>query len=89
MARFRFNTKLMAERCRQRTAEIVLGGTYFLSSFYDKDGCMVKVCSKSTKLNGAGWPSTVTVEVLEPLGDDAGKAYYAHRPLGRSTPACT
>lgn len=77
MARFRLNTRKMAERCKQRTAEIKVGGVYFLSSFYDKDGCLVKICSKSTKENSAGWPSSVTVEVVEPLGGDADKPYYA------------
>jgi hypothetical protein len=77
MSRLRLNVKAMAERSKARTAQIVVGNTYFLSSFYDKDGCLVEVLSKSTKKNSAGWPSTVEVKVLEPLGDDAGKDYYA------------
>jgi len=77
MSRLRLNVKAMAARSKARTAQIMVGNTYFLSSFYDKDGCMVRVHAKSTKKNSAGWPSTVTVVVLEPLGDDAGKSYYA------------
>lgn len=77
MSRLRLNVKAMAARSKARTAQIVVGNTYFLSSFYDKDGCMVRVHSKSTEKNSAGWPSTVKVVVLEPLGDDAGKDYYA------------
>ena len=75
--RLKLNTKLMSKRCKERTAEIVVGNTYFLSSFYDKDGCLVKVLEKSTEKNSCGWPSTVKVEVVEPLGGDANKPYYA------------
>jgi hypothetical protein len=77
MSRLRLNVKAMAARSEARTAAIVVGSTYFLSSFYDKDGCLVEVLSKSTKKNSAGWPSTVEVKVICPLGDDAGKPYYA------------
>jgi len=77
MRTVRLNTRKMAARSKARTAQIVVGNTYFLSSFYDKDGCLVKVLEKSTKTNSAGWPSTVKVEVLCPLGSDAGKDYYA------------
>jgi hypothetical protein len=44
----RLNVKAMAARSKARTAQIMVGSTYFLSSFYDKDGCMVRVHSKST-----------------------------------------
>ncbi len=67
----------MATRSCRRTAQIEVGRTYFLSSFYDKDGCLVEVIEKSTKKNSAGWPSSVKVKVICPLGDDAGKPYYA------------
>ncbi len=73
----RLDTRKMAERSKHRTAQIVVGDTYFLSSFYDKDGCMVRVHAKSTEKNSAGWPSSVKVVVLEPLGDDANKPHYA------------
>ncbi len=73
------NKKKTVARIKARTAEIVLGGTYFLSNFYDKEGAMVKVIEKSTKINSAGWPSTVKVEVLEPVGDmsEFSRKYYA------------
>lgn len=71
------NKKKTVARIKARTAEIVVGNTYFLSNFYDKDGCLVKVLEKSTKKNSASWPSTVKVEVILPLGGDADKPYYA------------
>src|SRR5271157_675750 len=77
MSRLRLNVKAMAARSKARTAAIKVGSTYFLSSFYDKDGCLVEVISKSTKLNSAGWPSSVEVKVLCLLGSDAGNDYYA------------
>ena len=52
-----------------RTNQIVVGKTYFLSSFYDKDGTWVKVLEKSTKINSAGWPSSVSYKIIEPVGD--------------------
>ena len=63
-------------RVMAATGAIVVGDTYFLSSFYDKDGCFVKVLAKSTKKNGAGWNSSVGVEVIEPVGGDASKPRY-------------
>lgn len=67
--------KATIARIKRRTEEIEIGGTYFLSSFYDKSGAMVKVLSKSTKLNSCGWPSSVEVEVLEPINEKG--SYYA------------
>ena len=61
------------KRIKDRTDEIVVGKVYFLSAFYDSDGAMVKVISKSHKLNSVGWPSTVEYEVVERIGDS-----YAH-----------
>jgi len=58
-----------------RTNAIEVGGTYFLSDFFDKAGATVKVLSKSTKRNTAGWNSSVEVEVTENLGAD--KKHYA------------
>jgi hypothetical protein len=50
------------------TEKLVVGNTYFLSLFADQKGASVKVLSKSTKQNTAGWPSSVEVEVIEPIG---------------------
>lgn len=63
------NVKKTQQRCIKRTAEIVIGDTYFLSSFYDKTGAVVKVIDKSTAENSCGWNSTVTVEVLHSIDD--------------------
>jgi hypothetical protein len=71
------NLKKTAARIKARTAEIKVGETYFLSSFYDKSGAMVRVEEKSTLLNKAGWPSSVTVTVLEEVGENAGAFYRA------------
>ena len=49
----------------KRTDEIVVGAEYWLSSFHDVDGAYVEVLKKSKEENGAGWNSTVTVEVLQ------------------------
>ena len=46
-------------------ARITVGNRYFLSHFLDKEGAIVRVLSKSTKTNKAGFNSTVVVEVLE------------------------
>jgi hypothetical protein len=62
---------------KARTAEIVVGNTYFLSSFYDQEGATVKVLDKSTKKNKCGWASTVTVEVLQYVGDGPSSSYYS------------
>lgn len=63
------NMKATREKIIQRTNEIVVGNTYWLSSFYDKSGTYVKVLDASTKTNGAGWPSSVSYEIIEPVGD--------------------
>jgi len=42
-----------------------VGQVYFLSHFLDKEGAMVRVLSKSTKTNKAGFRSSVNIEVLE------------------------
>lgn len=79
MPRFRFDLKTAKRNSIAKTNAIVIGGTYFLSSFYDKDGAMVKVLAKSTATNSAGWPSSVTVQVIAPLGGEAERAnlFYA------------
>lgn len=63
-----------------KTRAIVVGKTYFLSSFYDKTGAFVKVLSVSTRINRCGWPSSVEVESVEPVSDtpDAfNRTFYA------------
>jgi hypothetical protein len=66
-----------AKRIIARTNEIKIGGRYFLSSFYDKDGAWVTVLSKSTKINQAGWPSSVNIEVIASVGDHDSDYYKA------------
>ncbi len=61
---------------KERTRAMQIGATYFLSSFADKDGANVKVLSATTDTNGAGWPSSVTVRVLEPVNQRAGYHFY-------------
>ena len=61
--RYRFPTcKEIATKCKIQTDAIIVGQTYFLSDFYDT-GAFVMVRNKSKKINTAGWPSTVTVEI--------------------------
>jgi len=68
--------KAINESCKKKTNALVIGNKYFLSSFYDKDGAWVEVVSKSTKPNGVGWHSSVTVKVLEPVGDSNQYGFY-------------
>ena len=70
------NRKAFA-RIKARTNEIEVGKTYFLSSFFGKDGVWAKVISASTEVNSAGWPSTVKYEVIEPIGSCAKQKHYA------------
>lgn len=58
------NIRETNKRCKEATAALVVGKTYFLSDFYDT-GPMVEVVEKSTKVNSAGWPSSVTVKVTD------------------------
>jgi len=55
----------MKKDISDRTDEIEVGESYWLSSFHDKDGAYVKVLKKSKKQNSAGWNSTVHVAVTE------------------------
>ena len=71
------STRKVNQRVEAATKALIIGGTYFLSSFYDQDGAFVKVLAASTKQNSAGWNSSVTVEVIEPVGDDQKKPWYA------------
>ena len=58
----------LAQKSKARTAQIVVGKTYFLSDFFEKDGAMVKVLEVSTKINRAGWPSSIKYQVTEKIG---------------------
>lgn len=69
MRKVRFNTKAIKASIVQKTKAIIVGETYFLSSFHDQAGAMVKVISKSTKENSCGWPSSVEIEVVEAVND--------------------
>ena len=82
MPRYRINMKATAAKIKAQTEAIVVGQKYFLSSFYDSDGMWVKVLSKSTKSNGAGWPSSVEYEVIEPIGESAKRPYYQPGKIG-------
>lgn len=63
------NEKKTQKWIEARTAQIKVGGVYFLSVFYDTAGAMVKVLDKSTKKNKCGWNSCVKVEVVEAMKD--------------------
>ena len=68
-----FNRKLIIKKCIDATNAIQVGKTYFLSSFHDKEGAIVKVLSKSTKENSCGWPSEIEFIVIE--ADDSNGFY--------------
>lgn len=60
------NMKAMHKAVAVKHAAINVGQVYFLSNFYDKEGAMVRVVSKSNKVkNKAGFYSIVNVEILE------------------------
>ena len=63
------DNKDIRRNIRASTEALTIGGRYFLSSFYEKRGAWIRVIAKSTKTNGAGWPSSVTYEVIEPVSD--------------------
>ena len=67
------------QRIKDATNALKIGGTYFLSSFYDKEGAMVKVLEATTKTNRAGWPSSVKVEVLEVITDRPNASYQFYK----------
>ena len=48
----------MKKDISDRTDEIEVGKSYWLSTFHDKDGAYVKVSKKSKKQNSAGWLHT-------------------------------
>lgn len=72
--------KAIKDQCKVKTAAIVLGDVYFLSSFHDQCGAFVKVLSKNTKLNTCGWPSNVEVEVVENFNPDTPFAVKHYAP---------
>lgn len=61
----RLNMKSLHRAVAIKHEQTEVGGTYFLSHFHDKEGATVRVLSKSTKLNRAGFASSVNVEILE------------------------
>jgi hypothetical protein len=68
MARYRLNLKAMKANGLAAVKSIEVGGVYFYSNFYDKEGAYVKVVSKSEKTDRSGWAESVTCEVIEPVG---------------------
>ena len=64
-------------RILQRNREVRVGELYFLSSFYDVDGAWVRVLAKSDAVNSAGWPSSISIQVEEPVGSEAKRSFYA------------
>jgi len=65
MRKVRLNLKSLHEAVAKKHEAINVGDRYFLSHFLDKEGAEVRVLSKSTKLNRAGFRSTVEVLVLK------------------------
>lgn len=57
--------KALHKAVATKHARVEVGGKYFLSYFLDKEGATVRVLSKSTKTNRAGFNSSVNVEILE------------------------
>ena len=73
--RYRFlNTKEIATKIKAKTDAVIVGQAYFLSNFHDT-GAFVVVRNKSKKMNSAGWPSSVTVEITA-LHNYKGSYYY-------------
>lgn len=69
----------LAQKSKARTAQIVVGKTYFLSQFFEKHGAMVKVLEVSTKINRAGWPSSIKYQVTKKIGDKRSNFYSEGR----------
>lgn len=60
------NMRALHKKVAEAHRKVVVGKTYFLSNFYDKEGATVRVVSKSDKRrNKAGFFSIVNVEILE------------------------
>jgi len=77
--KFKIDKKAIATMIEKRTAEIEIGGVYFLSSFYDKSGCYVRVLKKELNKDAVGWVKggawETTVESIEEVGDNPGDFY--------------
>jgi putative ribosome biogenesis GTPase RsgA len=59
------NMKALHQKVREAHQRIVVGDRYFLSVHHDKEGCIVRVVSKSDRVrNRAGFYSIVNVEIL-------------------------
>lgn len=65
MRKVRLNVKSLHRAVAIKHARVSVGNKYFLSHFHDKEGATVRVLSKSTKKNRAGFASSVVVEVLD------------------------
>lgn len=78
MRKVKFNIDSMRKRVSDKTDSVAVGQTYFLSSFYDVEGAMVKVLSKTKAENSCGWKSSVVVEVLEVIESEYYKIGAVH-----------
>lgn len=78
MRKVKLNIDSMRKRVSDKTDSVTVGQTYFLSSFYDVEGAIVKVISKSKQENSCGWKSSVVVEVLESIESDYYKIGAIH-----------
>lgn len=65
MSRVTLNIKSLHRAVAEKHAWVQVGETYFLSHFHDKEGATVRVLSKSTKKNRAGFNSSVNIEILD------------------------
>lgn len=54
--------------CISRTNELVIGERYWISQNWEHTGAFVKILEKNTDINPSGLPSSVIVEVVEPVG---------------------
>jgi len=59
------NLKALHKKVNKRHEEIQVGQEYFLSNFYDQEGCRVQVLEKTKEKNQAGFFSTVKVKILD------------------------
>jgi hypothetical protein len=65
MKKVKLDMKSLHKAVATKHEMVDVGSKYFLSHFHDKEGAIVRVLSKSTKTNRAGFNSSVNVEVLE------------------------
>lgn len=65
MKKVKLNIKSLHKAVAIKHKNTEVGATYFLSHFHDKEGATVRVLSKSTKKNRAGFNSSVNIEILD------------------------